>query len=118
MLITVTREDVLKQYPHLAPERLELTDTEVAERGVSVSTYAVTPGLPRAGHGRLTLCSICGTYLRAGQPHSALKPVAHQTLDMLTVVEPADFEEREERAAEERLELKRRERGRYYGRTR
>lgn len=96
MLITVTNPDVLKQFPHLAPPRPVLVDTVVVERGKhresrglrSESTYAEDPGDARAGHGRLTVCSVCGTYLRAGQPHSALSPTPHQSLDMLTVVEP------------------------------
>jgi len=88
MLITVTNPDVLKNYPHLAPARLELTDTVAVGSGVSESTYEEKPKDPRAGHGRLSLCSVCGTYLRTGQPHSGLKPEPHQSLDMLTVYEP------------------------------
>ena len=39
--------------------------------------------------GRVYQCSECGTLLRSGQPHSALKPHPHQSLDALVVVEPA-----------------------------
>lgn len=107
MMITITRPDVLKRYPHLSPGGLRLTDMEATAGGQSVSTYTETKKDASAGHGRLSCCSLCGTYLRAGQPHSALLPEPHQALDMLTVYEPEDFEERLEERAEERLEEKR-----------
>lgn len=107
MMITITRPDVLKRYPHLSPGGLRLTDMEATAGGQSVSTYTETKKDANAGHGRLSCCSLCGTYLRAGQPHSTLQPEPHQALDMLTVYEPEDFEERLEERAEERLEEKR-----------
>ena len=111
MLITVTNRDVLKKSPHLTPSRVEMTDTVALGAGKSASSYEVTRGDKGAGHGRLARCSACGTYLRAGQPHSALRPVPHQSLDMLTVTEPEDFEERAEEDAEFRLDARRRARG-------
>jgi hypothetical protein len=48
--------------------------------------YAIDPGTPEPG--RLVQCTDCGTYLRAGQPHTATLPFPHQSLDMLTVEEP------------------------------
>jgi len=38
--------------------------------------------------GRTFECSECGTRLRIGQPHTALQPKPHVTLDALTVLEP------------------------------
>lgn len=37
--------------------------------------------------GRTFVCRHCGTRLRLGQPHSALKPWPHQNLDALIVHE-------------------------------
>lgn len=34
-------------------------------------------------------CGVCGTTLRPGQPHSSLRPRAHQSIDMLTVYDPS-----------------------------
>jgi len=50
-------------------------------------------------------CGVCGTTLRPGQPHSSLRPTAHQSMDMLTVTLPADFEARAEAADKARMEV-------------
>ncbi len=42
------------------------------------------------GGGRVLQCSECGTLLRPGQPHSALKPTPHQSIGALIVIEPEE----------------------------
>ena len=39
------------------------------------------------GGGKVLQCSECGTLLRSGQPHSALKPTPHQSVGALVIVE-------------------------------
>lgn len=92
-LVEVTDPVILAQFPEVAPEKYVLADIVSLGKGRSVSTYKTDPGRPRAGHGRVIRCEVCGTLLRSGQPHSALEPVPHQTLDMLTVVEPLSVED-------------------------
>ena len=105
MMTPVTNPDVLAQYPHIAPPR------ERHHGGDFPDSYQTDPGRPSAGHGRLAQCQVCGTYLRVGQPHSALKPIPHCSVEMMTVVESEGFEERAEAEADRRLEEKRRARG-------
>ena len=92
-LTEVTDPAILSQFPEIAPAKNELVDMEALGKGRSVSTYATSPGRPKAGHGRVVRCEVCGTLLRPGQPHSGVEPEPHQTLDMLTVVEPLPVED-------------------------
>jgi hypothetical protein len=87
MLLNVTDPAILAQYPHLAPPKLEVIDMVATVDG-DKTTYAINPGTPEAGHGRLTQCALCGTFLRTGQPHTATQPEPHTAFDMLRVVEP------------------------------
>lgn len=113
-LTIVTDSRVLEQYPHLSPAKERVVDMEVSRLGgkdVTVLRYGTDPGDAEAGHGRLLRCEACGTYLRSGQPHSAVSPFPHQALDMLVVVEPADFEELAEEDDRYRMDALRRARG-------
>lgn len=95
-LVEVTDPVILAQFPEVAPEKYVLADIVSLGKGRSVSTYKTDPGRPRAGHGRVIRCEVCGTLLRSGQPHSAPRSsssVPHQTLDMLTVVDPLSVED-------------------------
>jgi hypothetical protein len=92
-LTEITDPTILSQFPALAPAKDELVDMESLGKGRSVSTYATSPGRPKAGHGRVVRCEVCGTLLRTGQPHSGVEPEPHQTLDMITVVEPLPVED-------------------------
>ncbi len=92
-LTEITDPVILSQFPELAPEKDELTDIVSLGKGRFAATYATNPGRPRAGRGRVVRCEVCGTLLRSGQPHSGLEPVPHQTLDMITVVEPLPVED-------------------------
>ena len=84
MLITITDPNILAQYPHLAPPKTRMIDMVVGEGGI----YEMDPGTPEAGVGRLVQFSICSTYLRNGEPHTATDPVPHTAYDMLHVIEP------------------------------
>jgi hypothetical protein len=92
-LTEITDPAVLAEFPAIAPAKDELADIISIGKGRSVSLYQTNPGRPRAGSGRVVRCEVCGTLLRPGQPHSAVEPEPHQTLDMLTVVEPLPVED-------------------------
>ncbi len=85
-LIKVTDPAILAHFPAIAPPKDELTDIVSISRGRSESTYTTNPGRPKAGVGEVFQCETCGTYLRAGQPHSALQPEPHQTLGALILL--------------------------------
>lgn len=87
MLIEIRDPEILAQYPHLAPPKLQVVDMVHTKDG-DQSIYEMDPGTPEAGHGRLTQCALCGTYLRTGQPHTATLPEPHTAYGMLRVVEP------------------------------
>jgi len=89
MLIEIRDPAILAQYPHLAPPKMQVIDM-VATKGFTEgeTIYEMAPGTPEAGHGRLTQCALCGTFLRTGQPHTATLPEPHTSFEMVTVVEP------------------------------
>jgi hypothetical protein len=92
-LTEITDPAILAEFPAIAPAKDEMVDIVSFGKGRSLSTYATNPGRPKAGHGRVVRCEVCGTLLRPGQPHSAVEPEPHQTLDMMTVVEPLPVED-------------------------
>lgn len=95
MIEIVTDPRVLEQFPHLSPTKDRVVDMIPAKQGPREAAVLVygPEGNPREGHGRVARCSVCGTLLRTGQPHSSAAPVPHASLAMVTVVEPELMEE-------------------------
>lgn len=72
--------------PRMRPDKTELIDQLPDE-----DHYMLVPGDPTPTP--TMQCLVCGTRLRPGQPHSALKPEPHQTIAPLIVPESLDPEE-------------------------